>query len=89
MVHIIIRRSDRMVRERAAEAAPRWAKRDGVTGYARGLEEADRIQRERGRDNPHSGYMLVDDVTAVQDTDKRNRAVIKHNTGKEPEVFYQ
>jgi len=60
MVHIIIKRSEREVRERAAEAPARFRKA-GITGYARDIDEAARIQRERGEDNPHSGYMLVDD----------------------------
>ena len=82
-----------MVRERAAEEAPRWAKRNGVTGYARGLEEADRIQRERGRDNPHSGYMVVDDVTAARDSHRRLRATFKaqtgHDIGDDPGKVYR
>lgn len=60
MVHIIIRRSEREVRERAGEAPARY-RRAGITGYARDIEEAERIQKERGLDNPNSGYMLVDD----------------------------
>ena len=79
MVYIISRRSEREVRERAHEAPPAY--RGKVTGYARGLEEADRIQRERGRDNPNSGYMLVDDATAHQSTQRTARRVIKAKTG--------
>ena len=78
-IQIIIRRNDRMVRERLAEA-PRWAQRE-TTGYARGLEEAYRIQGERGRDNPNAGMMVVDDVDAARSTRRRNRQVIKSVTG--------
>lgn len=59
MVHVIIRRSEREVRERVRQA-PAAYRRGGITGYARSLEEAERIQRQRGRDNPDSGYILVD-----------------------------
>ena len=54
------KRSDREVRERAREGPARY-RRAGITGYARDIDEARRIQKERGEDNPNSGYMLVDD----------------------------
>lgn len=79
MVEIVIRRSDREVRERAHEAPSSF--RGKVTGYARGLEEADRIQRERGRDNPNSGYLLVDDQTAVESTRRTVRRTVRAKTG--------
>jgi len=60
LTYIIIRRSEREIRERAAESAPREY-RNSVSGYARDVEEADRIQRGRGRDNPNYAPILCDD----------------------------
>ncbi len=60
MVNIIIKKSARELRERAAEQAPKWA-RGKVDAYARDVEEADRYQRETGRDDPSRKGVLMDD----------------------------
>lgn len=59
MVYIIVKKSARELRERAAESAPR-AYRGRLAGYARGHEEADRLMGELGRDNPDA-IVLTDD----------------------------
>lgn len=86
MVHIIVRRSEREMRERHHEQAPKWARGSVSNAYARGLEEADRLQRDRGRDNPNSGYILVDDVTAAESTKRTTERVMKERLGKDYEV---
>lgn len=62
MVYIIIKRSERELRERAAETAhPGYRQGRNIDGYARGLEEADSLLASRGRDNPNQKPILVDD----------------------------
>lgn len=67
MTYIIIKRSERELRERAAESAsPGYRQGRNIDGYARGLEEADELLRSRGRDNPNQNPILVDDGGKAQ-----------------------
>ncbi len=67
MVHLIFRKSERELRERAAESAtPGYRQGKNIDGYARGLEEADRLLVSRGRDNPNQKPILVDDGGAAE-----------------------
>lgn len=62
MVHIIVKKSERELRERAAESrTPGFRQGGNIDGYARGAEEADSLLRSRGRDNPNQKPILVDD----------------------------
>jgi hypothetical protein len=62
VTYIIIRRSERELRERAAETAhPGYRQGRNIDGYARDLDEADRLLASRGRDNPHQKPILVDE----------------------------
>lgn len=70
MVHIIIRRSERELRERAMEEAPPWA-RGKVSGYARDIEEADRVIRETGRDKPRAPFFCDDGGKADRELRER------------------
>lgn len=84
MVHIIIRKSPRELRERAAEAAPRWS-RGKVDAYARGFEEADAYQRDvTGRDNPERKGVLTDDGGKAE---KEVRDRMLRARGKNPEEY--
>ncbi len=78
MTGLIFKRSVREVERRAAEA-PR-AFRGKVSGYARDPEEAFRIQRERGRDNPrYANHPLL------SDTSENVEAKTVEKAGLEPE----
>ncbi len=79
-IQIIVKRSEREIRERAHESAPK-AYRGHIDGYARGLEEADRLMVERGRDNPANRAILVDDGGKA-DRELRDRAL--RNAGIDP-----
>ena len=60
MVHIIVKKSPRELRERLREQAPRHFQ--GMDAYARDIEEADRYQRDlTGRDNPARKGVVIDD----------------------------
>ena len=86
MVHIIVKRSERELRERAAESrTPGYRQGRNIDGYARGLEEADRIQRERGRDNPNQKPILVDEGSAQ--AQKRERDLAIQASGRKRENF--
>ena len=62
MVHLIFRKSERELRERAAESAtPGFRQGRNIDGYARGREEAETLLRSRGHDNPNQKPILVDD----------------------------
>jgi len=62
MTHIIIKRSEREMREAAHERRdPGYRQGKNIDGYARGMEEADRLLRDRGRDNPNQKPILVED----------------------------
>ena len=62
MVHLIFKKSERELRERAfEEAPPGFRQGDNIDGYARGFEEADELTRSRGRDNPNRKGILTDD----------------------------
>ena len=62
MTYIIIKKTERDLRERAyTERSQGFRQGRNIDGYARGLEEADRLQRDRGRDNPNQLPVLVDD----------------------------
>lgn len=61
-MHIIVKRSERELRERAWETrTPGYRQGRNIDGYARGMEEADELLRSRGRDNPNQKPILVDD----------------------------
>ena len=61
MPGLVFKRSVREVERRAAEA-PR-AFRGKISGYARDPEEAFRVQRERGEDNPrYANHPLLADT---------------------------
>ena len=84
MVHIIIRKSPRELRERAAENAPRWS-RGQVDAYARDIEEADAYQRDvTGRDNPNRKGVVIDDAGKAA-KEARDRAL--RARGLNPEAF--
>lgn len=76
MVHLIFKKSEREIRERAAESAPREY-RGMVSGYARDVEEADSIQRGRGRDNPNYAPILCDDGGKAE-REMRERTLRSH-----------
>ena len=62
MVHLIFKKSERELRERAHESpTPGFRQGRTIDGYARGLEEADGLLVQRGRDNPNQKPILVDD----------------------------
>lgn len=62
MTYIIIKKSERELRERAYESASKgFVQGRNIDGYARGIEEADSLLRSRGRDNPNQEPILVDD----------------------------
>ena len=74
MVHIIFRRSERELRERAAESrTPGYRQGKNIDGYARGLDEADRLLRSRGRDNPNQKPILVDEGSAQAQRELESR----------------
>ena len=85
MVHIIIKKSERELRERAHESAgPGYKQGRTIDGYARGMEEADRLVRDRGRDNPNQKPVLVDDG-GVAERKLRERTL--RNAGYDPEAY--
>jgi hypothetical protein len=87
MVHIIIKKSERELRERAHESAgPGYKQGKTIDGYARGMEEADRLVRDRGRDNPNQKPVLVDD--GGQAERKLKEMTLKAH-GKNPEGYDQ
>ena len=62
MVHIIVKKSPRELRERQAELASKAKHFKGFDAYARDIEEADRYQRDvTGRDNPARKGVVIDD----------------------------
>lgn len=84
MVEIIIRKSPRELRERAAAEAPRWS-RGQVDAYARDIEEADAYQRDvTGRDNPNRKGVLTDDGGAAE-KELRDRTL--RSMGLRPEAY--
>ena len=81
MVHIIVKKSERELRERAHESASKGFRQGyNIDGYARGMEEADSLLRSRGRDNPNQTPILVDDGGAAN-RELEERAV-KHATSR-------
>lgn len=85
MVHIIIRKSERELRERAYEARVAGFRQGyNVDGYARGLEEADHLLRSRGRDNPNQNPIMVDDGGKA-DKELRHRTL--RSMGLRPELY--
>jgi hypothetical protein len=85
MVHIIIKRSERELRERAYEAASEGFQQGrNIDGYARGLEEADNLLRSRGRDNPNQQPILVDDGGKAE---KELRERTMRSMGIRPEAY--
>lgn len=81
MVHIIVKKSERELRERAHESASKGFRQGyNIDGYARGMEEADSLLRSRGRDNPNQNPILVDDGgKSKQEVGERG---LKHATSR-------
>ena len=81
MVHIIVKKSERELRERAHESASKGFRQGyNIDGYARGMEEADSLLRSRGRDNPSQLPVLVDDGgKSKQEVEERG---LKHATSR-------
>ena len=85
MVHLIFRKPERELRERAAEArTPGYRQGRNIDGYARDVEEADRILRSRGRDNPNQKPVLCDDGGKAE-KEARHRAL--RSMGLRPELY--
>lgn len=83
MVHIIIRKSPRELRERMAEAPRTFQGK--VDAYARDIEEADRYQRDvTGRDNPGRKGVLTDDGGKAE-KELRDRSL--RALGLRPELY--
>lgn len=77
MANFIIKKTERDLQERAREVSGSgYRQGKTIDGYARGLEEADRLVRDRGRDNPNQKPVLVDDggVAAKKMRDNTLRA---------------
>ncbi len=83
MPELIFRKSERDLKERAAESRE-TKKFAGVEHYARDVEEADNLYRSWGRDNPDNKPVLVDDDGKAEKTmrDKQLR-----NAGYDPERY--
>ncbi len=82
MVHIIIKKSARELRERRAEA-PKWGQ--NMDAYARGFEEADAFLRDEvGRDNPNRRGVLTDDGGK---SEKEARDKMLRAKGLDPEAY--
>ena len=83
MVFIIIKKTERDLRERAAET-PHARRFKGVQHYARDVEEADNLYRSRGRDNPANTPVLCDDGGVAE---KKLRDRTLRAAGKNPEAY--
>ena len=78
MTGIIIRKTERDLRERAAEQRSGYKQGQNIDGYARGFEEADRLLRDRGRDNPNQKPILVDDQgRAAAELEQRTQKIVR------------
>lgn len=79
MTHIIIRKTERDLRERAREAG-----RPNLDGYARGMEEAEHFARRQGIDNPNRKGWLTDDGGHAE---KQLRDRTLRAMGKDPSAY--
>ena len=85
MVYQINRKSERELRERAWETrTPGYRQGRNIEGYARDVEEADRLLASRGRDNPNQKPILCDDGGKAE-KELRDRTL--RSMGIRPEAY--